>query len=409
MTNRKKDRTSFLKIHRGCVTASDTNVFCTTMNTAASEAHEVLVKMHLGWSDKQRRILTANGNAERFYSQDRGFAFAETELPHYHLLKNGAMSTHAIFQQWITEDAAHNLPIVGAWTRRLFFGGWEHSTDLDEHTFNLQTKTLFIDLRIPCTRSLLFTNDTAIQSLNDLSALQLALYARQHVFAGYSRLDLTAKAHNRTKTSAQFDHCCVRHHCIDWNFVGTPRSRPNKWWIEMNANDENIWKEWAFATDDHGQNYYCERWERLESGKLPILAMRKTSGRDGILIVIGDHFVYCLDREVTQPQFKAHAEGASSLVSLVDAALRTGDLDTARAWLSIQGGHGRVSQGWLLDRCIEFWKEGSALWTEADVAVRGESMQDCTVLWNGEPWLVVECSMSSADEVRQLLLVNARV
>ena len=37
---------------------------------------------------------------------------------------------------------------------------------------------------------------------------------------------------------------CIRHHCIDWNFVpnlSAPRSTPNRWWAEMNDNG-NVWK-----------------------------------------------------------------------------------------------------------------------------------------------------------------------
>lgn len=38
----------------------------------------------------------------------------------------------------------------------------------------------------------------------------------------------------------------TRHHCIDWNYVGEPRPRPNKWRVEMGPGGD-VWKEWGFA------------------------------------------------------------------------------------------------------------------------------------------------------------------
>ena len=128
----------------------------------------------------------------------------------------------------------------------------------------------------------------------------------------------------------------TRHHIIDWNFVGVPRTRPNKWRVEMSASGD-VWKvqegglapgqwarsgasaycvrrfgllggssslrharrrtdssfgviclggvhqEWSFAKDDHGQHYYMERWERRcgdERGRGRVLALRETLLRE---------------------------------------------------------------------------------------------------------------------------------
>jgi hypothetical protein len=395
--------------------------------SSATTEREEIVRKHLEWSDKQRRILTANGEADRFYREERGFAFSDTELPHYYLLQQHDLlssssdgeqtttrsSTHEIFQRWKSQDSeTKSFPIVGAWKRPLFYGGWEHSTDQDEFVFNLQTRTLFIDLRIPCTRDYLLSELSAeLRSLEDLNGEQLSYFARQHIFAGYSRLAAVSQRKDGTgardtsksiNNVALFDHCYTRHHCIDWNFVGVARSRPNKWWVEQSS-DANMWKEWAYATDDSGQHYYCERWERLQEAKSPVLALRKSSGRDGVLIVVGDHFSYCLDREITQQRHKAYAKHNGSLVSLVDEVLKLGDLEAARAWLGIQGGHGQVSRGWQLDHCIEFWKEGSPLWSKADILVQGEFVEDCRLIWNQEAWIVFECSLVSVDDLRELL------
>jgi len=84
---------------------------------------------------------------------------------------------------------------------------------------------------------------------------------------------------------------------LDWNYVrGKPRPRPNKWYIDTNniTGPNNFWKESSYSTDEHGQSYYFERWQRIngdENGKGLSLAMRKRNGtgdgNDGILVVVG--------------------------------------------------------------------------------------------------------------------------
>jgi hypothetical protein len=182
--------------------------------------------------------------------------------------------------------------------------------------------------------------------------------------------------------------------------------RPNKWWIDPQATTNNVWKEWAYATDPNGQHYYCERWERLEGDNdSPVLALRKLSGRDGILVVVGDHFNYCIDRSVTDHDITYRLEnGCASLGDLVDTAIRQGDLETARRWLSVKGGHGRISSGWIVDCAIEFWKEGQPLWGKDEVQVEGNSMDDFRLYWNNEPWEVFQCNLTSVNSLRKLLL-----
>jgi hypothetical protein len=355
------------------------------------EENEQIIKRHLDWSDKQRRILTADGKAESYYTPERGFAFTENELPHFHLLQS-AETTRRIFQEWKISSGSN--PVTGAWKRPLFYGGWENSTDQDERVFNVQTNTLFIDLRIPTTKNRLLQSTNA-SSLNDLTAAQLKYYARQHIFAGYSFPSELA-------ANKSFDACYARHHCIDWNFVGVGRNRPNKWLVEIEAAKRNLWKEWAYATDDDGQHYYCERWERLSDATAdgPVVALRRAQGRDGVIVIVGDHFNYCLARQGTGEKAPG---GAGSLIGLVDAVAEQGDMETARAWLSIQGGHGTISSGWVLDAAIEFWKEGTPLWNKSDVHVEGSSIEECHVLWKGERWDVFECSLTRPEDLQALL------
>lgn len=227
------------------------------------------------------------------------------ELPHYHLERG---DSNRMFLEWSKEFLAKRteFPIVGAWKRPLFSGKWEHSTDDDEVVFNIQTSTLFIDLRIPRSKpvrkweSMRPSIDNEVgnsrQILESFSDHELRLYARQHVFGGISVLS--------TENTGKSLPLCTRHHCIDWNYVrGKPRPRPNKWYIEgdhgyhVDGKTFDTWKEWSYATDENGQCYYSERWERLpgdELGNGLRLAMRKrlqtddeTAHLDAILVAVG--------------------------------------------------------------------------------------------------------------------------
>ena len=229
-----------------------------------------LIEHHLGWSNKQSRILTADGLADTFFTLERGFSFIPQDIPHYHLQHS---DTRLLFREWSLDQVSN--PICGAWNRALFMGGFEHSSSDTELVYNVQTNSLFVDLRIPTSRCLVLPPDCT--SLASLSDDELRCFARQHVFGGYSRI-----------TTEQHRPVCTRHHCIDWNYVGVSRSRPNKWWIEINSS-RNVWKEWAYAKDDLGQHYYMERWERCYQGESDScrLALRKREGNDGIVVVVG--------------------------------------------------------------------------------------------------------------------------
>mmetsp|Transcript_35230 Transcript_35230/g.98981 ORF Transcript_35230/g.98981 Transcript_35230/m.98981 type:complete len:380 (+) Transcript_35230:65-1204(+) len=336
----------------------------------------------LGWTAKQGRIVTANGQAATLYVPERGFPFQPEECPHHHLLQG---TTHSAFSSWASQNTSRNL-VCGAFFRPLFVGGWEHTSDVDEVVYNVQTNTLFIDMRIPrLGRKLL----AGVAGLGEMDADQLKLYARRHAFAGYTRLQ-----HENGRP------VCTRHHCVDWNFVGAPRPRPNKWYVEMHP-DESMWKEWAYARDDFGQHYYWERWQRLQrdgNGRGFVLAMRKErredDSRDEIIVAVGDHFSYIRGRAAAKTG--PYADKASA-VDLVDAAVDAGDRGAAEACLSIDAGHGSVSEGWVIDCALQHWKEGSRLLAGASVAVSGSGAGPCRVLIDQRPWEVYECSVGPED------------
>lgn len=57
--------------------------------------------------------------------------------------------------------------------------------------------------------------------------------------------------------------------------MGKLRPRPNKWRIEM-APSGDVWKEWGYARDAHGQHVYHERWERYAGSQGDYLAFRRS-------------------------------------------------------------------------------------------------------------------------------------
>lgn len=298
---------------------------------------------HLEWSAKQGRILTDSGNALRYYSQEKGFPFLPSELPHHHMERGDSDIT---FKQWarIIKEKQYSSPIVGAWDRPLFAGRWEHTTNEDEIVYNIQTRTLFVDLRIPKSKPVKkwekllkqqhmngeqrqlplhdFRRSREEVAFQSMSGHDLRLFSRQHIFGGFSLLS-TMESDIYMMGPMEYHRsllCCTRHHCIDWNYVpGKPRPRPNKWYIDMmqSKNDEeyaansitnsavkslpcNFWKELSYSTDENRQCYYFETWKRRIGDGRGVglrLAMRRkrnhvldvagVNNEDGIFVVVG--------------------------------------------------------------------------------------------------------------------------
>ena len=134
--------------------------------------------------------------------------------------------------------------VAGAWNRPLFVGGWEHSDSQTETVFNLQTPSIFIDMRIP--RKATFPG---ARSLQDLTVRQLRLYARRHAFAGYTRVQ-----------SVDGAPVAVRHHSIDWNFVGKVFNKSSRLFrsILLATYTDSHWMNSKVNTGDslcHRQDY----------------------------------------------------------------------------------------------------------------------------------------------------------
>ena len=326
--------------------------------------------------------------------------------------------------------------VLGAFKRTLFYGGFEYTCEETERTYNLQTAGMFIDLRIPRSRDKLL--NAKAKSLDDYTPEELRIYSRQHIFAGCTVTSTSETVPSSdggsgsatgmdASASSKFDAVCTRHHCIDWNYVGQGRNRPNKWWVAMNVN-RSIWKEWAYATDPHGQHYYCEHWERLitledsttddDQSYTVLRLVEETTEEgtkdqewteivDGVIIVCGDHFSYCISRRPSSALVQDHGYG--SLVEIVDGSIERNDLGTAKRWLnSIEGGHGLVSNQWTIDCAIQPWKVGTTLWDPADLfyesaysSAKCESGEPYSILWERRRWSVFDTTEPSMDSLRQ--------
>eukprot|EP00611_Tribonema_gayanum_P004466 TRINITY_DN1365_c0_g1_i2.p1 TRINITY_DN1365_c0_g1~~TRINITY_DN1365_c0_g1_i2.p1 ORF type:complete len:253 (-),score=66.33 TRINITY_DN1365_c0_g1_i2:141-899(-) len=242
-------------------------------------------------------------------------------------------------------------------------------------------------MRVPCG-----VEFPGARGLCDLSLEQLRLYARRHAFAGITRVQ-----------SIDGAPVATRHHAVDWNFVGRMRPRPNKWRIEARQQQPrcDVWKEWGFARDEHGQHIYMERWERVKGGTGPYLALRRrpeaSGGRDAFLIVCGDHFGYIEDRAaVARGDWGRHG----SLVEVVDEAVKRGDRAAAEAYLDLKACHGVRREGgaWVIDYSLQPWLVGTALLHSSDLELSSGGKE---FKWNGAIWAVLECTFT-AEQLRCL-------
>jgi hypothetical protein len=383
----------------------------------------------LAWSDVQGSILTGGGELAKRTTV--GVDFEESELPHYLLAHR---KTWKQFAKWLEENR-RSFEIVGAWSRPIFAGGWNESSSYDTEAFNLQTPSIFIDMRIPVHRpTSLFQRRGA---LSHCSNHELRLLARQHCFAGYS---LPVYDNGNAPTSF------VRHHIIDWNYHPSfPRNRPNRWWVTTDisvqrkkiGNDAfpSSFKEFSFARDQNGVPVYFERWSRrpTDSGGEKYLAMRRKAGcpilaakmgtttkRDAVLVVVGNHFTLCVDRPQPQP-ILVGAPGPAG-PAFVDYALAIGDRAAAMDFLELEGSYGHIysenvvqsgvlKPNWKIIRSTHPWREGRELftsrdtlaleWKETPPSLWGPSIAShkhlSGITWGDDEWEVLECSFSEAE------------
>ena len=329
------------------------------------------------------------------YSSE-GSDYLPEDLPHYHLTNR---TTRKQFRIWL-DTGRRDFSIVGCWSRPLFSGGFEEDADAQTTAYNLQTPSLFIDMRFPVARPTATLQ--ARKSVQACSDEELRYLARQHCFSGYS---LPSK-------EGQFQYF-TRHHIIDWNFHPSfPRPRPNKWWVELDQEDApcQSFKEFSFSRDNNNVPVYFERWARIrgDSNGKCYLALRRKTGcpheavrrgkvpeRDALLVVVGSHFALAVDRQYPIPTFEG-AKGPGG-PALVDHAVAQGDREAAEQYLSLEGSYGTVD-GWVVKHSTHPWKEGERLLNpEKDVVLLVKGSQGGALgglRFQGFEWEALECSFS---------------
>ena len=343
-----------------------------------------------------------------------GRDFDESDLPHYHL-KN--RSTRRVFQEWLSSNR-RSFSIVGCWSRPLFSGGFDEDTSSESEAFNLQTPSMFIDMRFPKARP---TEELrARASVMSCSDEELRWLARQHCFSGYS-----------LPTQALEYLYFTRHHIIDWNYHPSfPRPRPNKWWVQLDNEGDwthqsaapcNSFKEFSFARDRYNVPVYFERWARIpgdDSGQkylavrrkvgCPVEAMKegRVPERDAVFIVMGSHFAVAVDRPAPLPSFSGSTGPGGP--ALVDYALDHGRRREAEEYLDLQGSYGRVDM-WKIQRSTHPWLEGRSFLTpdtEITMHLRGSGGLALdkantveSLLFHGFEWTVLECSFTATELV----------
>ena len=254
----------------------------------------------LKWSGRQSWILSGGGVAERVYA-----SFGDEELPHHYVARCGAADSVKRFFDW-RSSSERRWPLVGAFRRPLFFGGGDFTTEVEENCCNVQTSSIFVDVRIPTRR------DAALSEAKTKEE-RLRILSRQHAFAGITVYD------------APF---ATRHHLIDWNYLGrgvhaSSRTRPNKWRVEALKN--NTWKESSYARGDDNQSYYFELWRKRSKGAYEI-ALASLRGHC-VFVLGGDTFAYALDNR-TIPARGSCAEAV--------------DRDLNSDYIDLLAGHGRT-------------------------------------------------------------------
>lgn len=251
--------------------------------------------------------------------------------------------------------------LQGAWQRTLLrTAAGDDTTTLVRY---VQTRSLFADVRIPATRPHL-----AGRALADLDGDTLALLAEQQGFAGHVTAD---------------GHVCTWHRHLDFQ---PPAGVPDVGRCEPDG---------PRALLEHGVYAdYLERWERLEDGDGPLVALALEGQPRELLVVAGDHFVHARDRVAALPS------GASSLslaAAGVPRATHLAWLDCALSWGRVRG----AGAPWTVLASTVPALEGTAILAADDVAP-GSDGRTLSERRRGEPprtWLVHE----GADHVRGLL------
>jgi hypothetical protein len=176
-----------------------------------------------------------------------------TFLPHQFLLEGQCRRK---FEELRARGANCSI-IAGAYDRLADIASAGFCCDTDTVCVDIQTPSIFIDIRIPKNRP-----KVRATSVEELAIDEMRALASQHCFAGYSVVQ-----HDQSGVPI-----CSRYHAIDWR--PPPRLLPNRWRIQP-LWDKGGWVEWSVRTDKFGQAEYIEHWgTKGESRGGPFLALR---------------------------------------------------------------------------------------------------------------------------------------
>lgn len=238
---------------------------------------------------------------------------------------------------------------VGLWRRERLTrpDGWR---DVTTEVYWLQSHGLFVDLRIPQPRP----DFRGHAGLEELPPELAGWLPRQQGFAGTLTVD---------------DGVCHWHRELDYQPLGEFEDIGRADFI----NDALMLESGVLAE-------YTEVWRKSVLGGSGVLAMRaeKTPDeRTGILVAVGDYFMYAVDRARALSAESTHA-------------------DWTVAELDCEIGFGRVRAGmpWRIERCSLPFREGSSLLNGFDTPPEQggwwEPPADCVLAKAGSRWRVLE-------------------
>ena len=221
--------------------------------------------------------------------------------------------------------------MVAAWERLSVLGD-DGKPDRSVNVRNIQTPTLFGDVRIPKSRPAF----PEAKSLNDLTDAQLEMLYLQEGFSGFTTVE---------------GSIVTWHHQIDY--------QPPDGSIDIGR------MEFAAGSNvyEHGvQAVYTEHWWNLSTGDGKCFGVRVFQRRPGgtarihqILSVTGDHFIYARNRSVDLPM-------ANSLADLIKSTHAT--REQILEYLDLEVSHGYVlggSKPWEIQFSTLPFKQGQAL------------------------------------------------
>ena len=240
---------------------------------------------------------------------------------------------------------------VGLWRRERLSrpDGWR---DVTTEVYWLQSRGLFVDLRIPQPRP----DFRGYAGLEELPPELAAWLPRQQGFAGLLTVD---------------DGVCHWHRELDYQPLGEFEDIGRADFI----NDALMLESGVLAE-------YTEVWRKSLLGGSGVLAMqaeKAPGGRTGIVVAVGDFFMYAVDR----------AQALSA---------EPADTGWTVAELDCEIGFGRVRAGmpWRIERCSLPFREGSSLLDGFDTRPEQDGFWtppgDSVLAKAGQRWQVVECS-----------------